>query len=167
MTNTTSVQNDGVRGGQYAKGLTSVSPTTKQENNMDKDRTIITQVCAKIAADLVNQTATTEEKIGEFAILFSNVKDMVFETLEMDKDLAPIIQTQQTSTNGTDTGTLQIVGKQHGDLPDWLIVACKRDGTTKIYDNRDGLAVNPKRPWFKAVEGDKAYWAPKTGKFTR
>jgi len=137
---------------------------------MDKDRTIITQVCAKIAADLVNQNATTEEKIGEFAILFSSVKDMVFDTLESDKDMAPIVQLQQGfqgSTVVSETGPIQIVGKQHGDLPDWLIVACKRDGVSKVYDNRDGLAVNAKRPWFKAVEGDKAYWAPKTGKFTR
>ena len=143
---------------------------------MDKDRTIITQVCAKIAADLVNSTGTTEEKIGEFAILFSSVKDMVFDTLESDKDMAPIVQLQQSFQGSTivsdggqtqASGPIQIVGKQHGDLPDWLIVACKRDGTTKVYDNRDGLAINPKRPWFKAVEGDKAYWAPKTGKFTR
>lgn len=143
---------------------------------MDKDRTIITQVCAKIAADLVNLTGTTEEKIGEFAILFGSVKDMVFDTLESDKDMAPIVQLQQSFQGSTivsdggqtqASGPIQIVGKQHGDLPDWLIVACKRDGTTKVYDNRDGLAINPKRPWFKAVEGDKAYWAPKTGKFTR
>ena len=143
---------------------------------MDKDRTIITQVCAKIAADLVNLTGTTEEKMGEFAILFSSVKDMVFDTLESDKDMAPIVQLQQSFQGSTivsdggqtqASGPIQIVGKQHGDLPDWLIVACKRDGTTKVYDNRDGLAINPKRPWFKAVEGDKAYWAPKTGKFTR
>jgi hypothetical protein len=143
---------------------------------MDKDRTIITQVCAKIAAELVNLTGTTEEKMGEFAILFSSVKDMVFETLESDKDMAPIVQLQQGFQGSTivsdggqtqASGPIQIVGKQHGDLPDWLIVACKRDGTTKVYDNRDGLAINPKRPWFKAVEGDKAYWAPKTGKFTR
>ena len=130
---------------------------------MDKDRTIITQVCAKIAADLVNLTGTTEEKIGEFAILFSSVKDMVL-------DMAPIVQLQQSfqgSTVVSETGPIQIVGKQHGELPDWLIVACKRDGVSKVYDNRDGLAVNAKRPWFKAVEGDKAYWAPKTGKFTR
>lgn len=143
---------------------------------MDKDRTIITQVCAKIAADLVNLTGTTEEKMGEFAILFSSVKDMVFDTLESDKDMAPIVQLQQSFQGSTivsdggqtqTSGPIQIVGKQHGELPDWLIVACKRDGTTKVYDNRDGLAINPKRPWFKAVEGDKAYWAPKTGKFTR
>ena len=53
------------------------------------------------------------------------------------------------------------MGKQHGDIPEWLITACRRDGVSKVYDNRDGLAVNAKRPWFKSVVGEKAYWAPK------
>ena len=57
---------------------------------------------------------------------------------------------------------LNVVGQQHGELPDWLISACKRDGISRIYDNRDGLAQNNKRPWFKAVDDkEKAYWPPK------
>ena len=46
---------------------------------MDKDRVIITQVCAKIAAELVDTSKSTEEKIGEYAILFQSVKDLVFD----------------------------------------------------------------------------------------
>jgi hypothetical protein len=30
-----------------------------------------------------------------------------------------------------------------------------------VWDNRDQLAANPKRPWFKDANGDKAFWAPK------
>jgi hypothetical protein len=30
-----------------------------------------------------------------------------------------------------------------------------------VWDNRNGLAANPKRPWFKDANGDKAFWAPK------
>ena len=144
---------------------------------MDKDRAIITQVAAKIAADLVSKEGTTDAKVGEFATLFSSVKEIIFEAIDEMSAQTPA----QTSTNvyemakktfnvtssesgspSTSGDALQIIGKQHGDLPDWLIKACKRDGVTKVYDNRDGLAVNAKRPWFKAVEGEKAYWAPKT-----
>lgn len=135
---------------------------------MDKDRVIITQVCAKIAAELVDTSKSTEEKIGEYAILFQSVKDLVFDVIESaPTTVAPIIQLQnsfQGSTvvdNGLNTDPLEIVGKQHGDIPEWLITACRRDGVSKVYDNRDGLAVNAKRPWFKSVVGEKAYWAPK------
>lgn len=137
---------------------------------MDKDRAIITQVAAKIAADLTNKEADTDAKLGEFTTLFTSVKDIIFEMIEGSSQDAPIIEmvktafpgtTEVPSTGGTTTG-VTVAGKQHGDLPDWLIKACKRDGVTKVWDNRDGLAINPKRPWFKAVEGEKAYWAPKT-----
>jgi len=140
---------------------------------MDKDRAIITQVAAKIAADLVNKEGDTTAKIGEFATLFVSVKDIIFEVIEGSQSQAEIYEMTKQAFNATEvntssspstttTGPLQIVGKQHGDIPDWLIKACKRDGVTKVYDNRDGLAVNAKRPWFKSVEGEKAYWAPKT-----
>lgn len=138
---------------------------------MDKDRAIITQVAAKIASDLVNKEADTDSKLGEFTTLFTSVKDIMFEVIDGNKE-AQIYELAKSTfnatpvTNGTSTdsvdGVLQIVGKQHGDLPSWLISACKRDGITKVYDNRDSLSVNPKRPWFKAVDADKAYWAPKT-----
>ena len=45
---------------------------------MDKDRAIITQVAAKIAADLVSKEGTTDAKVGEFATLFSSVKEIIF-----------------------------------------------------------------------------------------
>ena len=59
------------------------------------------------------------------------------------------------------SGTVTVKGLQHGPLPEWLIKACKRDGVTTVYDNRDGLAANPKRPSFKAVDAEKAYWPPR------
>lgn len=145
---------------------------------MDKDRAIITQVAAKIAADLVDVSLDTAGKVGEFATLFTSVKDIIFEAIEIQSSTmqsqpqpeAKLYEFVGKATNdygdstitSSSAGALQIVGKQHGDLPDWLIKACKRDGVTKVYDNRDGLSVNPKRPWFKAVDEDKAYWAPRT-----
>ena len=135
---------------------------------MDKEKAIITQVAAKIAAELVSKEKTTDEKIGEFALLFTSVKDVIFEAVGVQSSTdAEIYSLAKESFNATPVeatsgASVQIVGQQHGDLPNWLITACKRDGVTKVYDNRDGLSVNPKRPWFKAVDADKAYWAPKT-----
>lgn len=135
---------------------------------MDKDRQIITQVAAKIAADLVNREADTDAKLGEFTTLFMSVRDIIFDAIGAGSNDAEIYELAKQTFNATAVsnptivGELQIVGQQHGEIPDWLIKACKRDGITKVYDNRDGLAVNPKRPWFKAVDADKAYWAPRT-----
>jgi len=131
---------------------------------MDKDTAIVTQVAAKIAADLVTREATTEAKLGEFVVLFTSIKEIVFEAIGSS---APVMETQSmptsmpTSTSTSSGGSVTVAGKQHGDLPEWLIKACKRDGVTKVYDNRDGLAINPKRPWFKDTDSDKAYWAPR------
>lgn len=137
---------------------------------MDKDRAIITQVAAKIAAELVDKQAGTDAKVGEFATLFTSVKDIIFEAIEnQPTEDAKLYEFAKDTFNATSTVSastsneaLQIAGKQHGDVPDWLIKACKRDGVSKVYDNRDGLSVNPKRPWFKAVDADKAYWPPRT-----
>lgn len=136
---------------------------------MDKDRQIITQVCAKIAADLVDKTASTEAKLAEFAILASSIKDMVFEMIGTTETTTatPVANTPATPQDyqkafqGSTLETIKVRGTQHGPLPTWLIEACQRDNVTEIYDNRDGLAVNAKRPWFKSVNGDKAYWAPR------
>jgi hypothetical protein len=49
---------------------------------MDKDRAIITQVAAKIAADLVSKEGSTDAKVGEFAVLFSSVKEIIFEAID-------------------------------------------------------------------------------------
>ena len=134
---------------------------------MDTDKKIITQVAAKIASDLVNKEADTDSKLGEFTTLFTSIKDIMFEVIDGAQPDPEIYEMAKKTFNATPVEnssgeSVQIAGKQHGDLPDWLIKACKRDGITKVYDNRDGLAVNPKRPWFKAVDADKAYWAPKT-----
>lgn len=54
-----------------------------------------------------------------------------------------------------------IKGKQHGPIPDWLVLEAFQAGVSMVWDNRDQIANNPRRPWFKAVDGDKAFWAPK------
>jgi len=146
---------------------------------MDKDRAIITQVSAKIAADLTDKSAGVDAKLGEFATLFSSINEIMMDTIyggatntqavqqnnaviKMLKEEfgAEEVQTQTISSSSS-TGTVTVKGQQHGPLPDWLIKACKRDGVTVVYDNRDGLAANPKRPSFRAVDAEKAYWPPR------
>jgi hypothetical protein len=56
---------------------------------------------------------------------------------------------------------VRIKGKQHGPIPAWLHSECAKVGVTEVWDNRDGLSANPKRPWFKAVTGDSAFWEPR------
>lgn len=56
---------------------------------------------------------------------------------------------------------LQIKGTQHGPIPQWALDAAAEQGIVLAYDNRDTLAANPKRPWFKCVESGAPIWAPK------
>ena len=149
---------------------------------MDKDRAIITQVSAKIAADLTDKSAGVDAKLGEFATLFSSINEIIMDTIyggttnsqAVQQNSAVIkmlkeelgaeeIQTpSQNISSSSGTATVTVKGTQHGPLPDWLIKACKRDGVTVVYDNRDGLAANPKRPSFRAVDAEKAYWPPRS-----
>ena len=142
---------------------------------MDKDRAIITQVCAKIAADLTTETTDVDAKLGEFATLFASITDIMMESIygsttaakaaEQNTNVVQMVKdsfnAEEVSTPKATSGSVTVAGKQHGELPDWLIKACKRDGVSKVYDNRDGLASNPKRPHFKAVDAEKAYWPPR------
>lgn len=142
---------------------------------MDKDQAIITQVAAKIAADLT----ISGKSVAEFTATFLDIKDVLFDVIYGQSATAPQPLAQQYTpqqVEAQDVATVQrafpaatevafavaVAGKQHGDLPEWLIEACRRDGITKVYDNRDGLSANPKRPWFKAVDNkEKAYWPPR------
>jgi hypothetical protein len=55
---------------------------------------------------------------------------------------------------------VSIKGNQFGDLPDWLVLEAAQAGVTQVWDNRDKVA-GTKRPWFKDVNGDKAFWPPR------
>lgn len=134
---------------------------------MDKDQAIITQVAAKIAADLT----ISGKSVADFTATFLDIKDVLFDviygesapTQTLMSEPAQVAAMQQTFPQATQQNfAVAVAGKQHGDLPNWLIDACKKDGITKVYDNRDGLSANPKRPWFKAVDDkEKAYWPPR------
>jgi hypothetical protein len=141
---------------------------------MDKDKAIITQVCAKIAADLTDKTKEMDARLSEYAVLFSTIKDIVFDEIFGDTSAAQetttnnVVQMVQSAFAGTEvissgatTSAVSIKGTTHGPIPEWLIKACKRDGVTEVWDNRDGLAENPKRPSFRATTGEKSYWPPR------
>lgn len=149
---------------------------------MDKDRAIITQVSAKIAADLTDKSTGVDARLGEFATLFASINEIMMDTIyggttnsqATQQNNAVIsmlkqelgaeevqVPAKQFSSSSSSTATVTVKGTQHGPLPDWLIKACKRDGVTVVYDNRDGLAENPKRPSFRAVDAEKAYWPPR------
>jgi hypothetical protein len=67
----------------------------------------------------------------------------------------------KTSTTMAEANGVSIKGNQWGPIPDWLVLEAAQAGVNQVWDNRDQLAANPKRPWFKDVNGDKAFWAPK------
>jgi hypothetical protein len=75
------------------------------------------------------------------------------------QNTAPKMRITQSSSAKGDGVTIK--GDQWGPIPDWLVLEAAQAGVTQVWDNRNQLAQNPKRPWFKDVNGDKAFWAPK------
>jgi hypothetical protein len=75
------------------------------------------------------------------------------------QNTAPKMRITQASSAKGDVVTIK--GDQWGPIPDWLVLEAAQAGVTQVWDNRNQLAQNPKRPWFKDVNGDKAFWAPK------
>ena len=67
--------------------------------------------------------------------------------------------TQSPSAMASANG-VTIKGNQYGDIPDWLVLEAVQAGVTQVWDNRDKVA-GTKRPWFKDVNGDKAFWPPR------
>jgi hypothetical protein len=65
--------------------------------------------------------------------------------------------TQSPSAKGDG---VSIKGNQFGAIPDWLVLEAAQAGVTQVWDNRDKVA-GTKRPWFKDVNGDKAFWPPR------
>jgi hypothetical protein len=140
---------------------------------MNKDKAIITQVAAKIAAELINRSENIEQTCSDWEIMFNFVNDKLQEATSGNDEAnisnainsfnATVVSTTKTVASGG--GNVAIAGKQHGDLPNWLISACQKAGVSKVWDNRD-VAVGTKRPWFKqadAVDGQEpaAFWPPK------
>jgi len=138
---------------------------------LNKDQSIITQVAAKIAADLT--VGKGEYTVNDWADCFEFVQEALFKAHGFN-DSATVAESTLVATFGgaepvsrpvsnmnSNTGSVRVKGTQHGPLPEWLITEASNAGITEVWDNRDKLSENPKRPWFKAVNGDKAFWAPR------
>lgn len=154
-------------------------------NTISKDQSIITQVAAKIAADLTPKTDDIMLNIANWAMAFDATTDALLQKHGMTNGgmtqeevtqavmstfgavpvpTPPLIleETPAPAPQASSGGfQVRIKGKQHGPIPAWLHTECAKVGVTEVWDNRDGLSANPKRPWFKAVTGDKAFWEPR------
>lgn len=146
-------------------------------STVSKDQSIITQVAAKIAADLTPKTDDIMTNIANWAIAFDATTEALLEKHGMTTmtepqatqaiteafNATPVQATSPAPATQASTGGFQvrIKGQQHGPIPAWLHTECAKVGVTEVWDNRDGLSANPKRPWFKAVSGDKAFWEPR------
>jgi hypothetical protein len=81
---------------------------------------------------------------------------------EMSKvqNTAPKMRIAQASSAKGDGQAVTVKGNQFGAIPDWLVLEAAQAGVTQVWDNRDKVA-GTKRPWFKDVNGDKAFWPPR------
>jgi hypothetical protein len=70
---------------------------------------------------------------------------------------SPIVKTASDTAAALGIG---VKGNQFGPLPDWLVLEAAQAGVSQVWDNRDKVA-GTKRPWFKDVNGDKAFWPPR------
>ena len=70
---------------------------------------------------------------------------------------SPIVKTSSTMA---EANGISVKGNQFGPLPDWLVLEAAQAGVSQVWDNRDKV-VGTRRPWFKDVNGDKAFWPPK------
>ena len=79
---------------------------------------------------------------------------------EMSKvqNAGPKMRITQASSAKGDGVTIK--GNQFGPIPDWLVLEAAQAGVKQVWDNRDKIA-GTKRPWFKDVNGDKAFWPPR------
>lgn len=146
---------------------------------ISKDQSIITQVAAKIAADLTPKTEDVNKNVADFLVAFEVTTEALLKAHGMTAitdeqqfaqavtqvfgDTAPVTNPVQMPVSAPTAGgfTVRIKGKQHGPIPDWLAGACMAKGVTEVWDNRDRLAENPKRPWFKSTTSEDAFWAPR------
>jgi hypothetical protein len=156
---------------------------------ISKDQSIVTQVAAKIASELTCKTDLNDGSMANIQSTFLSHFDFVNEVLQgahgnSIEHGAQLVQEAFPDTTVEEytpaprkamiaqsapmmgaKGSVEIAGKQHGDLPNWLITACQKAGVGRVWDNRD-QAVGTKRPWFKqadTVDGQEAvaFWPPK------
>lgn len=154
---------------------------------VSKDQSIVMQVCAKIASELTPKSDDVNSNIAMFADAYDAVCEIILASQGLNISAPQTVQTApapnnaptvseeelftqsfptatQTSSNGGGSFTVSIKGKQHGPIPEWLNEQCAMKGVSEVWDNRDTIASNPKRPWFKSTSTNDAFWAPRGNK---
>lgn len=142
--------------------------------SVSKDHSIILQVAGKIAADLTPSSDDIMVNVANWNLAYDAISEALLTSMGMSAQQVEEAEqrvvdafnaTPVTSTHAPSASSggfqVRIKGKQHGPIPEWLHSECAKKGVTEVWDNRDGLAANPKRPWFKAVNGDAAFWEPR------
>lgn len=141
---------------------------------LNKDQSIVLQVAAKIATDLVINNPAKGDLQGmtaDFAMTMPAIYEMLADMHSWDSPVSTaqavsnvmaafpnsVVEEAHPMTNLPVT----VKGKQHGPIPEWLLHEAAAAGVREVWDNRDQLSINPKRPHFKATQGDKAFWPPK------
>lgn len=143
---------------------------------VSKDQSIIMQVAAKIASELTPKTDNVNTNIVAFNEAYEAVCDIILTSQGMTNTTPTATPTAPAPAQSSDEQlitqafpeakptsgfSVRIKGKQHGPIPEWLNDECAKKGVTEVWDNRDGLASNPKRPWFKSTTSNDAFWAPR------
>jgi hypothetical protein len=150
---------------------------------ISKDESIITQVAAKIAAELTPTTDSVDMNVANWASAFITVRDTLFDAhgdtapaanpIEAVQQVFPDAQVVQTAPQPqvapshltsvpNVTIGVQVKGKTHGPIPEWLAAEAAKKGITSVWDERDKLSVNPKRPWFRCTDNkDLCLWPPR------
>ena len=82
------------------------------------------------------------------------------EMAKSERYSAPKPRIAQAPSAMADANGVSVKGNQYGDIPDWLVLEAFQAGVKQVWDNRDKVA-GTKRPWFKDVNGDKAFWPPR------
>jgi len=149
-------------------------------STISKDQSIIMQVAAKIAADLTPKTEDVNKNLADFLVAFDvtteallgahnmtrggttiTTEEQFVEAVTTTFPTAQVVSQPQMPSAPASGFSVRIKGKQHGPVPEWLAAECAKKGVTEVWDNRDRLAQNPKRPWFKSTTSDDAFWAPR------
>jgi hypothetical protein len=123
------------------------------------------QVAAKIAADLTPKTDSVDANIVAFVQAYDAVCEIILTsqglTVAPNATPAPAMTDEQAIKTAFPEATVSSAPAVGFTVTEWLITECAKKGVTEVWDNRDGLAMNPRRPWFKSTTTNDAFWEPK------
>lgn len=150
---------------------------------------IVTQTAAKIASELVSSVRheNLDGALADWQEAFDKVNDSIFAKIGLSRQTepwpvksgrdVPVVKSSDqikmamddvrsgrpvSSMRTKDAPQVKVVGKVHGDVPAWLSRAAAKAGVSEVWDNRESLEENPKRPWFVSADANKTpFWPPK------